>query len=131
MGRKDDGKKPKLKPVEWVGSAKTDLLEFPDAVRQETGYALYLAQIGQKALNAKPLKGFGGAGVLEIVANDDGNTYRAVYTVKFTKAIFVLHAFQKKSKKGIATDKADLDLIKRRLVTAAEEYQRLYESNDS
>jgi phage-related protein len=75
---------------------------------------------------AKPLKGFGGAGVLEVVADHDGNAYRAVYTVRFAKAVFVLHAFQKKSKKGVATAKADVELVKRRLSIAAREYQRLY-----
>lgn len=132
VARKEPEKeKPSLKPLEWVGSSKDDLIDFPDSARQEAGYALYLAQTGTKALNAKPLKGFGSAGVLEIVANDDGNTYRAVYTVKFAKAVFVLHAFQKKSKKGIATDRADIDLIKRRLLLAAVEYHRLYESPES
>ncbi len=129
--KQPDEDKPSLKPLEWIGSSKDDLIEFLDAVRQEVGYALYQAQLGMKATTAKPLKGFGGAGVLEIVANDDGNTYRAVYTVKFAKAIFVLHAFQKKSKRGIATDKADIDLIKRRLLQAAIEYHRLYESPET
>jgi phage-related protein len=81
-----------------------------------------------RARKAKPLKGFGGAGVLEIVADHEGNTYRAVYTVKFAKAVFVLHAFQKKARKGIATPKPDIDLVRRRLGIAAEEYRRTYES---
>jgi phage-related protein len=119
---------PRPKPLEWVGSSKEDLNEFPRAVRREVGYALYLAQIGMKALKAKPLKGLGGAGVLEVVANHDGGTYRAVYTLRFAEAVFVLHAFQKKSKRGIATPKTEVDLIKRRLKIAAEEYQRSYES---
>jgi phage-related protein len=84
-----------------------------------------LAQIGMKALKAKPLRGFGGASVLEVMEDHDGNTYRAVYTVKFAGIIFVLHAFQKKSKKGIATPKADIDLIKQRLKLAAEQYKQL------
>ena len=122
---------PSIKPLEWVGTSKDDLDAFPGPARREAGYALYLAQIGMKAVRAKPLAGFGGAGVLEVVANHDGNAYRAVYTVKFAKAVFVLHAFQKKSKKGIATPKAEIDLIKRRLKVAAEEYQRLYGSGQS
>jgi len=119
---------PTPKPLVWVSSSKDDLSAFPGAARREAGYALYLAQIGMKAVKAKPLKGFGGAGVIEIVADHDGNAYRAVYTVTFAQAVFVLHAFQKKSKKGIATEKSDIDLIKRRLKVAAEEYQRLYGS---
>ena len=118
---------PVLKPLEWVGSSKDDLDSFPGSARREAGYALYLAQIGMKAVKAKPLKGFGGAAVLEVVADHDGSTYRAVYTVRFADAVFVLHAFQKKSKQGIATPKADIDLIKRRLKLAAETYQQLYE----
>ena len=121
--------KPVLKPLKWVGSSKADLDAFPGPARREAGYALYLAQIGMKATKAKPLKGFSGAGVLEMVADHDGNAYRAVYTVKFAEAVFLLHAFQKKSKKGIATPKPDLDLVKRRLMSAAEEYQQLYGSD--
>ena len=116
-----------MKPLEWIGSSQDDLNAFPRPARREAGYALYLAQIGMKAVKAKPLKGFGGAGVLEVVADHDGNAYRTVYTVKFAKAVFVLHAFQKKSKRGIATAKGDIDLIKRRLNIAAESYQQLYE----
>jgi phage-related protein len=119
-----------LKPLEWIGSSKKDLNAFPGPARREAGYALYLAQIGMKALKSKPLKGFGGAGVLEVVADYDGNTYRAVYTVKFAAAVFVLHAFQKKSKKGIATAKADTEIIKHRLKIAAEEYQRIWRSEN-
>ena len=115
-----------LKPLEWVGSSKADLVAFPISLRKEMGYALYLAQSGGNPPSAKPLRGFGGAGVLELVERQDGNAYRAVYTVKFTEAVYVLHAFQKKSKKGIATPKADLDLIKQRLKVAAEQYQRKY-----
>ena len=87
------------------------------------GYALYQAQIGLKALSAKPLRGFGGAGILEIVENHQTDTYRAVYTVKFSNFIYVLHAFQKKSRKGIATPKPDIDLIQRRLRAAEEHYK--------
>ena len=122
----DSRSTPALKPLAWVGSSKVDLRAFPGPARREAGYALYLAQIGMKALKAKPLHGFGGAGVLEVVADHDGNAYRAVYTVNFAEVIFVLHAFQKKSKKGIATPKADVELIKRRLKLATELYKRWY-----
>jgi phage-related protein len=127
----DETGKPKLKPLEWVGSSRIDLASFPPPVRKEIGHTLHLVQAGEKPLNSKPLRGFGGASVLEIVERHDGNTYRAVYTVKFAKAVFVLHAFQKKSKRGIATPKADLDLIKQRLATAAKNYARLYGSKKS
>lgn len=88
------------------------------------GYALYQAQLGLKAPSAKPLRGFGGAGILEIVEDHHTDTYRAVYTVKFSKSVYVLHAFQKKSRKGIATPKADIDLIRQRLRAAEEHYKR-------
>ena len=85
---------PALKPLYWIGSSSRDLTEFPAAVRREAGYLrFYLAQIGMKAINVKPLKGFGGAGVLEVVSSYDGSAYRAVYTLKFAGAVFVLHAF--------------------------------------
>jgi phage-related protein len=87
------------------------------------GYALYRAQVGSKHENAKPLKGFGGAGVLEIVADHVGDTFRAVYTVKFATAVYVLHAFQKKSKAGIKTPAEDLELIRRRLKVAEADYK--------
>ena len=105
------------KPIRWVGSSRDDLLALPEEIRREVGYALYLAQNGDKADNAKPLKGFGG-GVLEVVEHHDGDTYRAVYTVRFESAAYVLHAFQKKSKSGIKTPKKDLDLIETRLKAA-------------
>src|ERR1700744_4727318 len=101
--------------VRWVGSSKDDLSDFPEEVRLRVGGALWEAQIGRKAPYAKPLKGFGDAGVLEIVADFDGDTFRAVYTVRFAHAIYVLHAFQKKSKRGAATPRAELDVIDRRL----------------
>lgn len=119
---------PSLKPLEWVGSSKTDLITFPELVRKELGHALHLVQAGEKPPHAKPLKGFGSAGVLEIVESHEGNAYRAVYTVRFAKAVFVLHAFQKKSKRGSATPKPDLELIKQRLRLAADAYQQRYES---
>jgi phage-related protein len=112
------------KPVRWVASSKEDLREFPEDVRRRVGGALWDAQLGLKAPYAKPMKGFGGAGVLEIVDDFDGDTFRAVYTVRFAGAIYVLHAFQKKSKRGIATPKAELDLIEQRLKRAREDYER-------
>ena len=87
------------------------------------GYALYQAQLGLKAVSAKPLRGFGGAGVLEIVEDHQTDTYRAVYTVKFSEFVYVLHAFQKKSRKGSATPKSEIDLIKKRLNAAQEDYR--------
>jgi len=112
------------KPVRWVGSSKEDLSDFPDDVRRRFGGALWDAQIGRKAPYAKPLKGFGDAGVLEIVDDYEGDTFRAVYTVRFTRAVYVLHAFQKKSKRGAATPKAELDLIGQRLRRAREDYEQ-------
>ena len=112
------------KPVRWVGSSKDDLSAFPEEVRRRVGGALWEAQIGRKAPYAKPLRGFGGAGVLEIVDDFDGDTYRAVYTVHFAAAVYVLHAFQKKSVRGIATPKVELDVIDRRLKRAKEDYEQ-------
>ena len=105
------------KPVAWVGSAKRDFLEFPEPVKGEMGNALGVAQFGGKHPSAKPWKGQG-AGVFEIVEDLDGDTYRAVYTVKFAEAVFVLHCFQKKSKRGVATPKEDMDIIHARLKIA-------------
>jgi phage-related protein len=106
------------KPLEWIGSSHKDLMALPVDVRRLFGFALSLAQAGDKHDAAKVLKGFGGAGVLEVVEDDVGGTYRAVYTVKFSEVVFVLHCFQKKSKRGIATPKEDMDLIHARLKTA-------------
>jgi phage-related protein len=111
------------KPVEWVGSSYKDYRGFPDLVQDAMGFALYLAQLGEMSAAAKPLKGFGGAGIVEIVEDHDGNAYRAVYTVKFAGAIYVLHAFHKKSRKGIKTPQDDIELIKRRLRVAEQDYQ--------
>lgn len=86
-----------VKKLDFVGSSREDLREFPEEVRQDIGFALFEVQKGLKPVSAKPLKGFGGAGVLEIVENFFGDAYRAVYTVKFQKAVYVLHCFQKKS----------------------------------
>ena len=97
---------------------------MPEEVQEGIGYALFVAQVGEKHEDAKPLKGFGGAGVLEVVERHDGNTYRAVYTVKFEEAVYVLHYFQKKSRSGVATPKTDLDLIKARLARAEEEHKK-------
>jgi phage-related protein len=114
------------KPLEWVRSSRDDLKGLPEDVQDEVGYALYLAQIGEKHPNAKPLKGFKGAGVLEVIDNYDGDTYRAVYTVRFAGVIYVLHAFQKKSKKGIATPPADMQKIMSRLKEAEAHYEETY-----
>ena len=113
-----------IKPVSWIGSSYKDFRAFPDPVQDAMGFALYQAQTGGKSEHAKPLKGFGGAGVLEILADHTGDTYRAVYTVKFAASIYVLHAFQKKSKTGIKTSASDMELIARRL-KAAEADNRL------
>lgn len=114
-----------VKPIRWIGSSRDDLLALPEEVRREVGYALYVAQNGGTADNVKPLKGFGGA-VLEVVESFDRNAYRAVYTVKFVDAVYVLHAFQKKSKRGVKTPKRDLELIERRLKAAKQmEEERL------
>lgn len=106
------------KPLVWVGSSRKNLKSFPAEVQDVFGYALYVAQMGGKHPDAKPLKGFGGAGVLEVVEDHHGDTYRAVYTVKLKEAVYVLHAYQKKSATGIATRKQDIDLIERRLKQA-------------
>jgi phage-related protein len=109
---------PQLKPLYWVGGSKGDLLALPETVAHVFGYALYLAQVGRKHDQAKPLKGFGSAGVLEIVEDWEGNTYRAIYTVRFVEGVFVLHVFQKKSKRGAATPKREMDLIRERCKAA-------------
>lgn len=116
------------KPIEWVGSSLDDLRGFPREVKRDFGQALFEAQIGGKHPAAKPLSGFGGAGVLEIVADHDGNAYRGIYTVKFASAIYVLHAFQKKSKRAAKTPKRELNLIETRLKIAAAHYQATYPS---
>ena len=112
-----------LKKLDWIGDSKARLCEFPEAVVKQVGYALHVAQTGEKSPAAKPLKGFGGSSVLEVVENDDGDTYRAVYTVKFAGIIYVLHAFQKKSKQGIKTPQHEIDLIKARLKRAEEDFK--------
>jgi phage-related protein len=112
-----------VKALGWIGSAKADLLSFPHDVVREVGHALYVAQRGGKHDNAKPLKGFGGASVLEVVEDYGGDTYRAVYTVRFAEIVYVLHAFQKKSKKSTATPPHEIDKIKSRLKRAEETYE--------
>lgn len=108
-----------MKPLLWLGSSKKDLLALPVDVRKFFGHALDAAQHGEQHEAAKVLKGFGSAGILEIVEDDAGGTYRTVYTVRFAQAIFVLHVFQKKSKRGIETPKPDMDIIRQRLKAAA------------
>jgi phage-related protein len=103
------------KPLRWVASSKKDLMAMPEEVQDTFGYALHLAQVGQKHPDAKPLKGFGGTGVLEVVEDFQGDAYRAVYTVRYAEAVYVVHCFQKKSTQGIATPKPDVELIKSRL----------------
>ena len=109
----------------WIGSSKDDLLEFPGVVKDRIGVALSVAQFGAKHPKAKPWKGEG-PGVLEIVEDHRGNTFRAVYTVRFEAAVYVLHAFQKKSPKGAKTARTDVELIGRRLKSAKEDYEARY-----
>jgi len=112
-----------LKPVRFVGSARTDLRGFPEQVRSDIGQALFTAQCGETAPATKPLKGFGGARVMEIVSRHRGDTYRAVYTAQVGDVIYVLHAFQKKSKRGIETPLKDIALIRARLAEAERLHQ--------
>ena len=118
-----EGQSSRLRPLEWIGGSKKDLMALPDEVVNVFGYALYLAQAGGKHAQAKPLQGFGSAGVLEVVEDWRGNTYRAVYTVRYAGAVYVLHAFQKKSKQGIKTAHYDMVLIRKRLKVAKEHYE--------
>lgn len=113
------------RPLEWVGSSRDDLRGFPDGVQDHIGFALYQAQLGSKHRDAKPLTGLG-SGMLEVVSDFGASSYRAVYVVKFRDAVYVLHAFQKKSKRGIATPKAEIDLIKRRFKAAEQHYETTY-----
>ena len=109
-----------IKPVVWIGTSRQDLRKLPGDVQNVFGYSLYLAQSGKKHPSAKPLKGFGGASVLEVVEDYRGDTYRAVYTVKFAEAVYVLHVFQKKATHGIATPRHEIELIGQRLKRALE-----------
>ena len=110
-----------LKPVVWIGSSSADLKRFPDPVRRRMGFAVYQAQAGLRHRDAKPLKGLG-SGVLEVVARHDGDTFRAVYTVRFETAVYVLHAFQKKARRS----EKELDLVRRRLRAAEEHYRETH-----
>lgn len=114
---------PSPRPLFWVGSSLEDLREFPHEVRHTIGFALWEAQLGGRHRDAKVLKGFGGAGVLEVVEDHDGDTFRAVYTIRLAGSVYVLHAFQKKSKRGIRTPKAEIDLIRSRLRAAEEHHE--------
>ena len=107
-----------IKPVEWLGSTLGDLRVLPDPIQDDFGYALYLAQTGDKHPHAKPLRGHHGAGVLEVVRQHDAEAYRAIYTVRFAEAVYVLHVFQKKSKSGIATPAAEMRVVEARLKEA-------------
>jgi len=104
----------------WIASSRRDMRALPKDVRRTFGVALFAVQTGETPPIAKPLRGFGGAGVLELIADDAGGTYRAVYTVRYITAIYVLHVFQKKSKRGRDTPRQEIDLIKQRLARAAE-----------
>lgn len=113
-----------MKPLRWIASAKDDLSAMPTEVRRAVGYALFAAQQGEKHDDAKVLKGFGDAAVLEIIARHDGDTFRAVYTVRFGEMVYVMHVFQKKSKSGIATPKKELELIRKRLKLAERDHKQ-------
>jgi len=119
------------KPLRWIGSSRDDLRSFPPEVRREIGFALYAAQMGETDPAAKPMKGFGGACVVEIVAPFFGNTWRTVYTVRFHGVVYVLHAFQKKSKSGVATPKSEIRLIERRLAIAIQDYKDRQRKNEN
>jgi phage-related protein len=118
------------KPCIFVGASRRELKSLPAEVRGEFGHALYEAQCGGEPVAAKVLKGFGGRGVLEIVEDFDGSTYRAVYTVRFTQAVYVLRVFQKKSKKGIATPKTEIELVKTRLRVAEADHHERFGSKE-
>jgi phage-related protein len=113
-----------VRPLVWLGSTRKELRLFPQSVKREIGTALYAAQQGETDPAAKPLRGFGGASVLEVVAEERGGTWRAVYTVRFEEAVYVLHEFQKKAKRGIATPQAEIDLIRQRLAEAERLHRR-------
>lgn len=115
-----------MKPLFFTGPSREDLKAFPEEVKDATGFALYLAQNGEKHPHARPLKGFGGASVLEIIEDHAGDTYRTVYTVRMEYAIYVLHAFQKKSKRGIATPPREISLVKARLREAQEHHAVMF-----
>ncbi len=110
------------KPLIWIQSSKNDLKEFPKKVQRACGYALWQVQLGERPKEAKVLHGFKGAGVLEIIKDWDGETYRVVYTVRFAEVVYALHAFQKKSKRGIKTPPKEIELVRKRLKRAEELY---------
>ena len=116
---------PGEKPLFWIGQSLKDVARFPSEVQRTVGFALSAAQYGGKHQAAKPWKGEG-PGILEVVKDHDGDTYRAIYTVRFAKAVYVLHAFQKKSPRGIATRQSDVALVKERLKTARQDYEEKY-----
>jgi phage-related protein len=120
-----------LRPIRWIGTSLRDLRSFPREVRSEIGQALFTTQQGKMDPAAKPLKGFRGAGVLEIVSSFQGNAWRAVYTVRFHDAIYVLHAFQKKSTRGIATPAREIDLIRWRLADAERDHGERQKENET
>lgn len=118
------------KALVWVGSTRKDLQSFPDQVQRVLGFSLHIAQIGGRNPDAKILKGFKGAGVVEIIEDHDGDTFRLVYTVRMKERVYALHAFQKKSKRGISTPKKELETIKRRLKEAEEIHRHWLDSQD-
>lgn len=120
--------KPTPKPLEFVGDSDKRLRDFPKAVRYVIGQGLWAAQLGRMHVDAKPLKGFKGSGVVEIVADHDGDAYRGVYTVRFAGVVYVLHAFQKKSKSGIKTPRQEMELVQRRLSVAEAHFEEHYRS---
>jgi phage-related protein len=119
-----------LHPLRWLGSAKKDYGKFPEVAQELFGFELYLAQLGEHPPSAKPLTGFGG-GILELVRQFDGDAYRAVYTVRFEEAVYVLHAFKKKSKRGIATPAGDVALIRRRFADAVADIEERRRSHEA
>jgi phage-related protein len=116
-----------IRPVIWLGATRETLRTFPKLARSRIGRSLYAAQVGRKLNYAKPLKGFGGASVLEVVGEFDGNAYRAAYTVRFASAVYVLHVFEKKSKKGISTPRHHIEIIRLRLKQAQREHEKWQE----
>ena len=122
--------RPIAKPCIFVGASRRELKALPEDVQREIGHALYEAQCGGEPVSAKALKGFGGRGVLEVVEIFDGNTYRAVYTVRFAGIVYVLRAFQKKSKTGIATPRAEIETIKARLRAAEQDYRERFRTGE-
>jgi phage-related protein len=121
----------KLKPLAWIGGSKRDIRRLPRSVRKLFGFALRLAQQGLRHPDAKSLKGFGSGALIEVVEDFDRNTYRAVYTVEFEGVVYVLHVFQKKSKEGSKTPRADIELIRKRLKDARADYRNRERGKDA